>query len=1216
MFVYPTSSSMLKKVTPHLLLIQFLLFVSSLSKAETFWVTSNENAGPNTLREALQKAAANGVAEKDSILFNLPVNTLADRTILLLSTLPAMTSNLVIDGTSQPGVGFGAGFAKVKLEMADVPQPYDRYNIPYMLEAKTADNIGVFGLFFHFSKWTLFTTSEICGGLKFIDCNKIRVGAAGKGNIFKGLWFGIMAGSDTYAVDGNVKFDSLTVQGNMVGYTENGDLAYVTGDYFNYTEYFLSAFRFSNVLIGGDNIEDGNIVAASSLEVKSSTPSMSGNIRIANNSFCVSSRRNPGLDSSQGDIKIDIRGQQLPVLIEKNIINGYIYLSELQKPFHIRGNLILNGYNYRSLFASRSLIQTNQCSGGGLIGGDNTGDPNELTSYYANTADPPTIGAPGYAIVTDDLYGQNISILKNKIHCVNSTGGGISAFWGNSISLNPLPPSFVRITSQTPTLITGKATPNSRIDVYYDDDCTACEGEIHLGTTTSAADSSWQFSGNFTKTVLATATNSKGATSEFTQPRFVNQEVKITHTRCNSNIGSIKGIKLYGNWDEVLWYKYDIDIQNGTIKMVPLATTLDIENLSEGTYYFRVKYKNTCVAPIGEYKIYNYEYYITDTYAQIKQPACNQPSGRISQVYVGSGNGSYADAIKYWEDDKGNRYPDEEISMMYASVSRLNPGNYRLILEDTIGLCSDTSRWFTLINQPGPAINETNVSIKNSTCNLPNGSIDGISIVNPGNNPFFAWLDSANKTVSNQIILSNSRIGKYRLAYWDDGGCDTLYSSWFRINAAGAIVMDTTKFVTTASQCIKPTGTIKGIVSYGNYSYTWLDAAGTTVSSTLDPGLVLPGKYMLKVSSGEGCDSVLGPFIVPTVPTFDYDPQLQVSYSPSTCGENNGSVTMLNHPSLPGYSYRWVASSTDNGPVLSTTFSLQNMTAGTSYYFFLKDSKGCEQLGFTAQNNVQFPKPTLNETALTVQPVTCVTKGSIAGLSVAQNPSAQPFQYLWRNQAGDSIANSINIGQLSVGSYTLKVTDQYNCSISKTFTIASAVLNLPAPAYTDLRIKRGSSASIVASNVQTGGSYSLFTSSTAVVSIQQNAIGRFNLGAINNDTTLFVQFEKDGCVSPRSIIRILVYDDISIIIPNAFSPNNDGINDIMTIKPQGIAALLKLSIFDRYGNMLYTSSDPQKGWNGQSKQVNVPAGMYYYILEAVSVENKRILKQGSVLLLR
>src|SRR4051794_2868072 len=95
-----------------------LLFVSLCcfsfkAVAAIFVVTSNADSGPGTLREALTLAAANGSTTTDYINFNLPDLSDAGRTITLLSELPYLSSNLVIDGSTQPGNKISPGDAKV-----------------------------------------------------------------------------------------------------------------------------------------------------------------------------------------------------------------------------------------------------------------------------------------------------------------------------------------------------------------------------------------------------------------------------------------------------------------------------------------------------------------------------------------------------------------------------------------------------------------------------------------------------------------------------------------------------------------------------------------------------------------------------------------------------------------------------------------------------------------------------------------------------------------------------------------------------------------------------------------------------------------------------------------------------------------------------------------------------------------------------------------------
>src|SRR5437588_8971170 len=93
-----------------ILFIFLLLLTCTRALSAIFVVTSNADSGPGTLRDALAQAAANGSATQDFINFNLAVPT-----ITLLSALPAVSSNLVIDGSTQPGAAIGVNGAKVTL---------------------------------------------------------------------------------------------------------------------------------------------------------------------------------------------------------------------------------------------------------------------------------------------------------------------------------------------------------------------------------------------------------------------------------------------------------------------------------------------------------------------------------------------------------------------------------------------------------------------------------------------------------------------------------------------------------------------------------------------------------------------------------------------------------------------------------------------------------------------------------------------------------------------------------------------------------------------------------------------------------------------------------------------------------------------------------------------------------------------------------------------
>ncbi len=90
-----------------------------------------------------------------------------------------------------------------------------------------------------------------------------------------------------------------------------------------------------------------------------------------------------------------------------------------------------------------------------------------------------------------------------------------------------------------------------------------------------------------------------------------------------------------------------------------------------------------------------------------------------------------------------------------------------------------------------------------------------------------------------------------------------------------------------------------------------------------------------------------------------------------------------------------------------------------------------------------------------------------------------------------------------------------------------------------------------------------------------------------------------------------------IWVPNAFTPNGDGLNDYF--RPKGVNIVrMHLEIFDRWGSLIFTSDDPGSGWDGKSKGKEMPAGSYSYRLTCESAESPTQSEtlNGTVTLLR
>jgi len=91
---------------------------------------------------------------------------------------------------------------------------------------------------------------------------------------------------------------------------------------------------------------------------------------------------------------------------------------------------------------------------------------------------------------------------------------------------------------------------------------------------------------------------------------------------------------------------------------------------------------------------------------------------------------------------------------------------------------------------------------------------------------------------------------------------------------------------------------------------------------------------------------------------------------------------------------------------------------------------------------------------------------------------------------------------------------------------------------------------------------------------------------------------------------------INIYVPKVFTPNNDGTNDLLKPILVGIQTFHYFSVYNRWGNLIYTTQDPNRGWDGTFKGVAQPVETYLWMAEGIDVEGKRVLAKGMTSLVR
>jgi gliding motility-associated-like protein len=115
-----------------------------------------------------------------------------------------------------------------------------------------------------------------------------------------------------------------------------------------------------------------------------------------------------------------------------------------------------------------------------------------------------------------------------------------------------------------------------------------------------------------------------------------------------------------------------------------------------------------------------------------------------------------------------------------------------------------------------------------------------------------------------------------------------------------------------------------------------------------------------------------------------------------------------------------------------------------------------------------------------------------------------------------------------------------------------------------------------------------------------------------SDEILYVSVNRGDC---KSVDSIKINPDCAIYFPTAFSPNNDNVNDLFNIITEKVISF-KLSIFNRWGELVYETNDLQNGWNGTFKGKNQPIDVYIYFSEGLLVNGKNFKKSGIFSLFR
>jgi gliding motility-associated-like protein len=333
-----------------------------------------------------------------------------------------------------------------------------------------------------------------------------------------------------------------------------------------------------------------------------------------------------------------------------------------------------------------------------------------------------------------------------------------------------------------------------------------------------------------------------------------------------------------------------------------------------------------------------------------------------------------------------------------------------------VGVCPGTFRVPVEVVVSPPIMISGTPTISPETCLGNDGSITGLNASGGFGTLTFDW----NGTTTPDEDLNNAVGGNYTLTVTDDNGC-TATSGLHTISPSPGPSIDLSGLIIQNETCLGNDGSITGIVASGsNIVIEW----NSTVEPDEDITGLTAGTYTLVVTDDVSCTTTAGPFNV----GLDAGPSIDdsnISIEDETCFGDDGEITGIVATGT-NLTYEWNGTET----LAEDTIGL----AAGNYTLVVTDGVGCTATSGPYTVN-EIPGPTVDDSNIDISDEGCNQgNGSISGITATGNN----LSFVWNG----TIEPSIDINNLSAGSYTLEVVDDLGCSV--TFG-PYTVQNVPGP---------------------------------------------------------------------------------------------------------------------------------------------------------------------------
>ncbi len=410
--------------------------------------------------------------------------------------------------------------------------------------------------------------------------------------------------------------------------------------------------------------------------------------------------------------------------------------------------------------------------------------------------------------------------------------------------------------------------------------------------------------------------------------------------------------------------------------------------------------------------------------------------------------------------------------------------------------------------------------------------------------------------------------------------------------------------IVSSGTLICPNSSGTTLTASGASTYTWLPGAQTT--STLQANPSTTTTYTVAGQSAAGCATF------PAIITVSVSPAINATVSassPSVCLTKTVAISVA--PTGGAYTYTWLPGSAIQGSNSGSSIIAKPASTVTVIYTVTISNGFCKETNTVSLQVFDCVPPVSSFTTLTNDSI--CTKGCVS--FTATSTGIQPFTYQWLFPGGTPpTSNNPDpiVCYSSSGTYPVSlITGNAFGNDTVVMTNYIHVVDTPSVrAYGDTLLSVGQTAPISVTGNATSyywtpdnGSIACATCTNTVV--QPTVTTKYMVTASNSPY----------CKRRDSVLVKVDFVCGDFFIPNVFSPNGDGLNDNVNIHGFCIATF-NLRIFNRWGELVFQTTDKTLGWDGSFRGKPMDTGVFVYSVDGITIENKPFSQKGNITLLR